>query len=126
MGKNFLAAGEQCASNSPWKFWPGLALRFCSLYALYLLVHASALSAQERPRLMVLTDIGGDPDDQQSMIRLMVYAKEFEIEGLVATASGIPGELKTAVTRPDLIREIVRAYGEVRTNLMHHAHGWPE
>lgn len=29
------------------------------------------LSAAERPRLMVLTDIGGDPDDRQSMIRLM-------------------------------------------------------
>ena len=101
-------------------------MRLCNFCALWLLVHASALPAQERPRLLVLTDIGGDPDDQQSMIRLMVYANEFEIEGLVATASGTPGELKTAVTRPDLIREIVRAYGEVRTNLMRHAHGWPE
>ena len=36
----------------------------------------------DRPRLAILTDIGGDPDDQQSMIRLMVYANEFEIEAL--------------------------------------------
>jgi hypothetical protein len=83
-------------------------------------------TAAERPRLLVLTDIGGDPDDQQSMIRLMVYANEFEIEGLVATASGTLGELKEAVTRPDLIREVVQAYGTVRTNLAHHANGWPE
>ena len=91
-----------------------------------MLASTGALPAQERPRLVVLTDIGGDPDDQQSMIRLMVYANEFVIEGLVATASGTPGELKTAVTRPDLIREIVLAYGEVRTNLARHARGWRE
>jgi hypothetical protein len=84
------------------------------------------LSAAERPRLLVLTDIGGDPDDQQSMIRLMLYSNEFEIEGLVASASGTPGELKRAVTRPDLIREIVMAYGKVRSHLLKNADGWPE
>ncbi len=79
-----------------------------------------------RPRLFVLTDIGGDPDDQQSLIRLMVYANEFEIEGLMATASGTPGELKQEITRPDLIQQIVRAYGQVLPNLKRHAPGWPE
>lgn len=79
-----------------------------------------------RPRLLVLTDIGGDPDDQQSLIRLMHYANEFEIEGLIASASGIPGELKEKVTRPDLIREIVAAYGEVQEHLGLHATGFPE
>ena len=53
-----------------------------------------SLSAAERPRLAVLTDIGGDPDDQQSMVRLMVYANEFEIEALVASASGTPGRVE--------------------------------
>jgi hypothetical protein len=82
--------------------------------------------AAEKPRLLVLTDIGGDPDDQQSMVRLMVYANEFEIEGFVASASGTLGELNQAMTRPDLIREIVLAYGTVRPGLMQHAKGWPE
>jgi hypothetical protein len=49
-------------------------------------------NAEARPRLAILTDIGGDPDDQQSMVRLMVYSQEFEIEALIATASGTPGE----------------------------------
>jgi len=102
------------------RFWHAL------LAALCLLAPGERLPAQERPRLLVLTDIGGDPDDQQSMIRLMVYANEFVIEGLVATASGTPGELKTNITRPDLIRQIVLAYGEVRTNLVRHARGWPD
>ena len=85
--------------------------------------HAAELT--NKPRLLVLTDIGGDPDDQQSMIRLMLYANEFDIEGLVASASGTPGELKESVTKPHLIREIVEAYGKVRGNLAKHADGYP-
>jgi len=78
-----------------------------------------------RPRLLVLTDIGGDPDDQQSLIRLMVYANQFRLEGLVASASGTPGELKKAITQPHLIREIVEAYGQVRPQLARHESDWP-
>jgi hypothetical protein len=87
---------------------------------------APSESAALRPRLAVLTDIGGDPDDQQSLVRLMLYANEFEIEGLIASAAGTPGELAEAVTRPDLIEQIVRAYGEIGTHLVRHAQGWPE
>jgi hypothetical protein len=83
------------------------------------------IHAAEKPRLLVLTDIGGDPDDQQSMIRLLLYANEFDIEGLIATASGTPGELKEAITRPDLIRQIVEAYGKVHNNLLKHSNGYP-
>ncbi|MCB1123491.1 MAG: DUF1593 domain-containing protein [Verrucomicrobiae bacterium] len=79
-----------------------------------------------RPRLLVLTDIGGDPDDQQSMRRLMLYANEFDIRGLIASASGTPGENKVVSTRPDLILEIIDDYDEVRSNLVKHADGYPE
>jgi len=78
-----------------------------------------------KPRLIVLTDIGGDPDDQQSMIRLMLYSNEFDIEGLIASASGTPGELGEAVVKPHLIEEIVGAYGKVRDNLLLHKPGYP-
>ncbi|MBI1313927.1 DUF1593 domain-containing protein [bacterium] len=98
----------------------------CFLIGVVFAIAGSSVFAAESPRLLVLTDIGGDPDDQQSMIRLMVYSNEFEIEGLIASASGTRGELKDAVTRPDLIREIVNAYGRVRPGLARHADGWPE
>jgi len=86
---------------------------------------ATAAEVAQRPRLLVLTDIGGDPDDQQALIRLLLYSNEFEIEGLVASASGTPNELKEKVTKPQLIREIVEAYGKVRPNLVRHAEGYP-
>jgi hypothetical protein len=84
-----------------------------------------SLAAAERPRLAVLTDIGGDPDDQQSMIRLMHYANEFELELLAATAIRTRNAPNGPTTRPDLIRQIVDAYGEVLPNLRRHAGGWP-
>jgi len=40
-----------------------------------------------RPRLLVLTDIANEPDDQMSMVRLLVYSNQYDIEGLVATTS---------------------------------------
>src|SRR5438067_7604786 len=85
----------------------------------------SSVAAAEKPRLLVLTDIGGDPDDQQSMIRLMVHANEFDIEGLIASAAGIPGELKKETVKPELIREIVEAYGKVQPNLVKHHPDFP-
>ncbi len=92
---------------------------------LALAVAAACLAGDARPRLLVLTDIGGDPDDQQAMVRLMVFSNEFEIAGLVASASGTPGELKRDIVQPQLIREIVEAYGRVRPNLARHAAGYP-
>jgi hypothetical protein len=45
-----------------------------------------ACNAQDKQRLLVLTDFYKDPDDKQSMIRLLSCANEFEIEGLIATS----------------------------------------
>src|SRR5438105_6154721 len=87
-----------------------LGVAFAALIAVSALTRsAGAADTAEvpRPRLLVLTDIGGDPDDQQSMVRLMHYANEFEIEGLIASAAGTPGELKQRRTNPQLIREVV-------------------
>jgi hypothetical protein len=94
-------------------------------WGVWALAAASPAESDDRPRLLVLTDIGGDPDDQQSLIRLLVHGNEFALEGLIASASGTPGELKERITRPDLIRQLVAAYGQVRSNLERHASGFP-
>jgi Protein of unknown function (DUF1593) len=102
-------------------------MRWLCLVALLItsLVPPSATAA-DKPRLVVLTDIGEDPDDQQSLIRLLVHANEFDIEGLVATASGTPGKKGPEVVRPHLIRQTVEAYGKVQPNLCKHHPDFPE
>ena len=75
----------------------------------------------DKPRLLVLTDISNEPDDEESLVRLLVYANEFDIEGLVATTSTHLREKP----REDLIRRGIAAYAEVRPNLAKHADGYP-
>ncbi|HLR30931.1 MAG TPA: nucleoside hydrolase-like domain-containing protein [Fodinibius sp.] len=74
-----------------------------------------------KPRVLVLTDITNEPDDQQSLVRFLVYANEFDIEGLIATTSTHMHD----EVRPDVIKKLVTAYGEVRSNLLKHADGYP-
>jgi hypothetical protein len=79
----------------------------------------------EKPILVVTTDIGGDPDDQQSLTRLLVYSNEFDIRGLIASASGTPGELGVDTVKDQLIRDHIQAYAKVYGNLVRHAPGFP-
>jgi hypothetical protein len=75
----------------------------------------------ERSRVFVLTDISNEPDDEESMVRFLVYANEYDIEGLVATTS----TWLHHTTRVDLIHRQLDAYAQVRPNLLKHAPGFP-
>ena len=66
-----------------------------------------------RPRLFVLTDLANEPDDEESLVRLLVYANEFDIEGLVATTSI---HMKNG-PREDILRATIGAYGELHVVL---------
>lgn len=85
------------------------------------LLPSSSAAKEARQRLFVLTDIGDDPDDQMSMVRLMTYANQMNIEGLVATSTG---KNKDQV-EPERIVAIVKGYGQVRDNLERHEPGFP-
>jgi hypothetical protein len=82
---------------------------------------ADAGEPTARPRVVVLTDISNEPDDEMSLVRFLVYANEFEVEGLIATTSVW---LRDKI-RPDLIRQTVKAFGDVQANLARHAPGFP-
>jgi hypothetical protein len=54
--------------------------------ALFYLLTLSVSAGQEKPRVVVSTDIGGsDPDDFQSMVHYLVYADRFDTVGLVSS-----------------------------------------
>ena len=56
-----------------------------------------------------------------SLVRLLLYSNELDIEGLIASTSTWQ---KTAV-HPETMHTLIAAYGQVRANLMLHAKGWP-
>jgi len=72
-------------------------------------------------RVLVLTDIANEPDDQMSMVRFLVYSNQFDVEGLVATTSTW---MRNKV-RPDVIRTLIDAYAQVQPNLSKHENGFP-
>jgi hypothetical protein len=74
-----------------------------------------------KPRVFVLTDISNEPDDEESMVRFLVYANEFCVEGIVATTS----TWLRKNTREDLIQRQLSAYEKVLPNLSKHAAGYP-
>jgi hypothetical protein len=74
-----------------------------------------------KARVVVLSDIGNEPDDQMSLTRFLVYSNEYRVEGLVATTSTWQ---RTAV-RPDIMNLVIDHYGQVRSNLLEHARGFP-
>ena len=80
----------------------------------------------EKPRIIITTDIGGDPDDQQSLVRLLLYANEFDIESLIASSSGTPGELGIDTVKDQLIRDYIDAYEKVLPNLREHDKEYPD
>lgn len=76
----------------------------------------------DKPRVFVLSDIANEPDDAQSFVRLLVYANELQLEGLIATTSIWLND----TTRPDQMHDIVDAYQEALPNLSQHAKGYPD
>ncbi|TWU49236.1 nucleoside hydrolase-like domain-containing protein [Rubripirellula reticaptiva] len=102
------------------------------LYAVLLITMVTSIAvAQEdkpkpdsngdKPRIITTTDLGADPDDEQSMVRLLVCANEFDIEGLIVST----GCWKKNQTDTGMLDKLVDAYAECVDNLKVHAAGFP-
>lgn len=77
-------------------------------------------SHAEKLRVIVLTDISSEPDDQMSLVRFLTYSNEFDVEGIIATTSCWRQKDPDIAT----IHEVIDAYGAAYPNLMAHADGF--
>ncbi|AOS44715.1 hypothetical protein Verru16b_01782 [Lacunisphaera limnophila] len=85
-------------------------------------VDGSEIALPRAHRLLVLTDVENEPDDTQSLVRLMLYSNVIDLQGLVATTSV---HMKDRPS-PQSIRRVIDAYDRVRDNLLLHETGFPE
>ncbi len=88
---------------------------------LFLIETPAYVTAQPLTRMVVMTDIGGDPDDQQSLVRLLLHADRFELEGLLTSSRLEHGQ----DTKPELIHRQLDAYEQVYQNLRKHSATYP-
>jgi hypothetical protein len=113
--KRFISSGELTRSIAV------LASFVCAV-AVAQPAHAPAAETfNGHPRVAIISDIGNEPDDQMSFVRLLLYSNELDLEAMIATTSTWQ---KTA-SHPETMHSIVEAYRQVRPNLLLHARGWP-
>ncbi|CAM1507997.1 Fc.00g048450.m01.CDS01 [Cosmosporella sp. VM-42] len=72
----------------------------------------------QKPRTFVMANIPNEADDQQSVVRNLLYSNGFNARGLCAITSTW---LRNRA-HPGAIRKIVNAYGEAVDSLTKHVH----
>ena len=105
-------------------------IRFkCVVVVVALLAPCATLdAASPKSRLVVMADMGNEPDEEQQMTHLLMYANMVDLEGLIACsgkylhADRTDGRTKV---RPDLFHKLVDGYAQVLGRLKQHATGWP-
>ncbi len=100
------------------------------LFSLCLLTagNSSLSFATERLRLLIETDVGGDPDDEQSLVRFLLYCNEWDVEGIICNrAQARDGEnLNAERTGLGIGQRLVKAYGECYPKLVQHDPRYPQ
>src|SRR6187549_1168431 len=84
-------------------------------------------SGAERLRLLIETDAGGDPDDEQSLVRFLLYVNEWDVAGIIANRPlSRDGEnLNPERTGLGVVKRLVKAYGECYPSLAKHDARYP-
>jgi len=88
---------------------------------------AEVVPKDDRLRVIIETDAGGDPDDEQSMVRFLLYTNEWDVEGIIANRphTSRPENKNPEPTGLGVVRRLVRAYGECYPNLAKHDARYP-
>jgi hypothetical protein len=82
----------------------------------------SVLAASDKPRVLVTTD--GEIDDECSMVRFLLYANEWDIEGIITSSSQYHWQ-GHKWAGDDWMQPYLKAYAEVYPNLIKHDRGFP-
>ena len=79
------------------------------------------LSAQpQKHRVIILADMGHDPDEEQQIVHMMVCSNEFDLEGLITVTGRVfnpKKKIKVKDLRPHLFHQIIDGYEKVYPNL---------
>src|SRR6266851_1417393 len=89
---------------------------------------AQSKSHDHRLRLIIETDAGGDPDDEQSLVRFLLYTDEWDVEGIIANRprTSRPENTNPAPTGLGIVQRLVNAYGACYPNLAKHDARYPK
>lgn len=95
-----------------------------SLFLMFLF----GVSAQEKGRLIVMADMGHDPDEEQQMTHLLLCTNELDLEGLIAvTGRYFRDNPRDSIKwlMPELFEHLIDGYEAVHPNLLLHDGAYP-
>jgi len=94
-----------------------------SLILIAICILGQLINAQvnQKNRVVILTDIEADPDDTESLVRLLLYSNVIDIKGLIATTSCWHRD----IISPESIEKVIHSYGKVHANLTKNETGFP-
>ena len=83
--------------------------------------------AAQRLRVIIETDAGGDPDDEQSMVRFLLYSNEWDVEGIICNRpTARAGENRNRErTGLGIVEHMIDAYGDCYAKLVQHDARYP-
>ncbi|KAA5547261.1 DUF1593 domain-containing protein [Roseiconus nitratireducens] len=81
------------------------------------------LIAAEKPRVIVTTD--GEIDDRCSMVRFLLYANEWDVEGIILSSSQYHWKGKSSWAGDGWVQPYLNAYAKVYPNLIKHDPRYP-
>lgn len=106
-------------------FW-GLIFTICCIHSSW----GQNYNFSEKSRLIILADMGNEPDEEQQMMHLLMCSHAFDLEGLIAvTGKFLRPENKNPYKQrlhPERFHHLIEGYSKVIDNLKRHAKGWPE
>jgi len=90
-------------------------------------IENASFENEARLRVIVETDAGGDPDDEQSLVRFLLYCNEWDVEGIICArpTAREKENRNTARTGLGIVQRMVHAYGECYPNLVQHDARYP-
>jgi hypothetical protein len=112
---------------------PMYGLRLIVAVFALLVMQVMSAAAEEKLRVLVETDIGGDADDQASLVRFLLYSNEWDVEGIIADRDAATFDrdpvrnhlgLK-ARNGWELAHQYLKAFGKVRGHLSQHKPDYP-
>lgn len=78
--------------------------------------------SHDKPSIIVLTDIGGDTDDEQSMVRFLLYSDMLDVKAICITSRLGHGQ----DIKPEIAYNQIEAYRKVYPSLKLHSGGFPD
>lgn len=88
-----------------------------------------AQTGGSKSRLIILADMGNEPDEEQQMMHMSMCSNEFDIEGLIAVTGKYLNPSHSSpykqIVHPELFMKLIDGYEKVYPNLLKHNPDYP-